>query len=67
MKDRVFPATDTREMLIGSNYTDEEREFLAAIQAYRQRKHRSFLSMVEVLEVAKQMGYRKVSEQPSGS
>ena len=54
-----IPDTKTREANLGADYTDEERDFLKALCAYKSKHRKSFLSMVEVLHVAKEMGYRK--------
>lgn len=44
------------------NYTDEEREFLAAIQTYKSRHQRPYLTDPEVLAIAHSLGYRLVAE-----
>ena len=51
----------------GSEFSDEEREFLVAIDRYRTRNRRTFLTMSEVLKILKSMGYRlpdKAEETP---
>jgi hypothetical protein len=45
----------------GSNYTDEEREFLQAMDRYKRMRQRPFPTWREVLRVFKQLGYRKVA------
>jgi hypothetical protein len=40
-------------------YTDEEREFLMAMEAYKKRAGRPFPTWSEALEVLKGLGYRK--------
>lgn len=40
-------------------YTDDEVEFLAAIQDYKQQHHRPWPAWSEVLEVVLSLGYRK--------
>ena len=42
--------------------TDEQFEFLMAIDEYKKRNARSFPTWTEVLEVIKALGYRKVAE-----
>ena len=44
----------------GSEYTPEEAAFIKAVERYRTEHHRPFLTCVEILEVAKSLGYRKV-------
>lgn len=43
-------------------YTDEETAFLAACERARRKKGKGFLTLVEVLAVAQELGYRKVAE-----
>ena len=45
--------------------TDEQFEFLMAIDRYKRENQRPFPSWTEVLEVIKAMGYRKVAEPQS--
>jgi hypothetical protein len=45
----------------GSDYTDEEREFLQAIDRYKHTYDRPFPTWREVLRVAEALGYRKVA------
>lgn len=40
-------------------YTDEEREFLSAVDAYRKRYGHRFLNACDYLEIVKSLGYRK--------
>jgi hypothetical protein len=47
------------EIHLGCDYTDEEREFLVALERYRQSRHRRFPSCREILQVIKSLGYRK--------
>jgi hypothetical protein len=46
----------------GSDYSDEEREFLMAIDRYKRERRRVHLSWREVLVIAKSLGYRRVAE-----
>ena len=48
------------ETHVGSDYTDEEREFLVALERYRQARHRRFPSCREILQVIKSLGYSKM-------
>jgi hypothetical protein len=45
--------------------TDEQFEFLMAIDEYKRQNTRPFPTWTEVLEVIKAMGYRKVAEPQS--
>ncbi len=44
---------------VGSDYTDDEREFLVALERYRQSRHRRFPSCREILQVIKSLGYQR--------
>jgi hypothetical protein len=46
----------------GANFTDEEREFLQAMDRYKRQYQRPFPSWSEVLGVVRRLGYRKVPE-----
>ena len=45
--------------------TDEQFEFLMAIDRYKKANQRPFPTWTEVLEVIKALGYRKVAEPQS--
>lgn len=45
---------------LGSEYDDDTREFLVAMDRYRRRSGRRFPNCAEVLAVAKSLGWRKV-------
>jgi hypothetical protein len=45
--------------------TDEQFEFLMAIDQYKRANQRPFPTWTEVLEVIKALGYRKVAEPQS--
>lgn len=47
---------------VGCDYTDEEREWLCAVERYRSSKGRRFPTLREVLAIAKSLGYRKVAK-----
>jgi hypothetical protein len=57
-------STETRpdENFPGSNYSDEERIFLQAIERYRRERRRPNLTWHEVLRIVKSLGYRKVEK-----
>lgn len=44
------------------DYTDEEVEFMRAIDQYKRDNHRPYPTLSEVLEVLHALGYRKVAE-----
>ena len=46
----------------GSDYSDEEREFLMAMESYKRRNHRPFPTWREVLHIVYCLGYRRVAE-----
>ena len=46
---------------VGASYTDEEIEFLRAMEAYRAIHRRRYPSFTEVLSVARSLGYRKIA------
>lgn len=47
------------ERFSGSEYGDEEIEFLLAIERYKREKKRPFPTWHEVLRIVKSLGYRK--------
>ena len=49
----------TNGLNIGSDYTDEEREFLVAVDRYKRVHHRPHPTWREVLALVKSLGYRK--------
>ena len=48
----------------GSDYSDDERDFLIAMERYKRENRRPFPTWSEVLEVLVSLGYRKV--EPAG-
>lgn len=57
--------TEERRMAEEGEMTDEQFEFLMAIDQYKRANQRPFPSWTEVLEVIKALGYRKVAEPQS--
>lgn len=47
---------------IERTYTDDEREFICAMDQYKRNNHRPFPTWSEALEVLQSLGYRKVAE-----
>ena len=63
--------TDDRKAAEEGQMSDEQFEFLMAIDEYKRKNTRPFPTWTEVLEVIKALGYRKVAQPqplvPSGS
>ena len=57
--------TDERKSAEQGQMSDEQFEFLLAIDEYKRKNARPFPTWTEVLEVIKAMGYRKVAEPQS--
>jgi len=53
---------DERKAAEEGHMSDEQFEFLMAIDEYKRRNQRPFPTWTEVLEVIKALGYRKVAE-----
>lgn len=52
----------TNKRTVGDDrvYTEEQREFMLAIDQYKRDNHRPHPTWAEVLAIAKALGYRKV-------
>ncbi len=57
--------TEERRAAEEGEMTDEQFEFLMAIDRYKKENQRPFPTWTEVLEVIKALGYRKVAEPQS--
>jgi len=57
--------TDERKAAEGGQMSDEEFEFLMAIDEYKRINTRPFPTWTEVLDVIKALGYRRVAEPQS--
>ena len=57
--------TDERKGAEQGQMSDEQLEFLMAIDEYKRKNTRPFPTWTEVLEVIKALGYRKVAEPES--
>jgi hypothetical protein len=44
----------------GSDYQEDEIEFFRAVEEYKQRTHRRYVSLREYLEILKSLGYCKI-------
>jgi len=53
--------TEDRKSAEEGEMTDEQFEFVMAVDTYKRLNHRPFPTWTEVLEVVKQLGYRKVA------
>ena len=51
----------------GSDCTDEEREFLQAIDRYKRTRRRPYPTWREVLRLLRQLGWRKVAPAEAGA
>ncbi|MHC4172236.1 MAG: hypothetical protein ACYTBX_09045 [Planctomycetota bacterium] len=57
--------TDERKAAEGGQMSDEQFEFLMAIDEYKRINTRPFPTWTEVLDVIKALGYRRVAEPQS--
>ena len=57
--------SDDRKAAEEGQMTDEQFDFLMAIDEYKKKNSRPFPTWTEVLEVIKALGYRKVAEPQS--
>lgn len=48
----------------GSKYTPDEVEFMVAMDRYKRQARRPYPDAVDVLAVARSLGYRRVTLQP---
>ncbi len=53
------PLGGCQQLFPGSEYTDDEREYLQAVDAYRRRTGRKFLLATDYLRIAVKLGYRR--------
>jgi hypothetical protein len=53
--------TDDRKSAEEGEMTDEQFEFVMAVDTYKRLNNRPFPTWTEVLEIVKQLGYRKVA------
>lgn len=54
--------TDERKSAEQGQMSDEQFEFLKAIEKYKRQNNKQFPTWTEVLEVAKALGYRRVAQ-----
>ena len=57
--------SDERKSAEEGQMSDEQFEFLMAVDEYKRKNQRPFPTWTEVLEVVKALGYRKVAEPES--
>ena len=53
------------ELHPGDRFTSDEAEFLRAVDRYKSRTRRAFLSWHEVLRIVKDLGYRRPKPRPA--
>lgn len=49
---------------VGAQFSDDEREFLVAVDRYKRAKRRPFPALSEILAVLRELGWRKVDNTP---
>lgn len=54
--------SDDRRAAEEGQMTDEQFEFVMAVDQYKKQNNKPFPSWTEILEILKAMGYRKVAE-----
>lgn len=54
--------SDDRRSAEEGDMSDEQFEFIMAIDSYKKANNRPFPSFTEILEIAKALGYRRVAE-----
>jgi len=59
-----FTENRLEENFPGAGYSDEEVEFMKAMDRYKRLKQRPFPTWHEVLRVFRALGYRKVAAPP---
>lgn len=59
---RTKAAYGSHEINMGADYTEEEVEFIKAMERFMREKKRRFPTFVEVLQVAKSLGYQRSSD-----
>lgn len=65
LRDRSTTVTKKKgyeSLFPGSEYDDDEKEFITAMMKYMDETHNRFPTFVQVLNVAKSLGYRKVKD-----
>jgi hypothetical protein len=59
---RKIRANSCDENFPGSDYRSDEVELFKAVERYKHKKRLRFVSVREVLEIVKSLGYRKVED-----
>ena len=52
--------TEERRAAVEGSMTDDQSELIKAVMLYRKRHKVRYVSVTEILEIAKSLGYRKV-------
>ena len=58
----VIVANPCSGVIIGADYTDDERDLLIAVDSYKRQCHRPHPTWREVLAVIESLGWRRVAE-----
>ena len=64
---RRTPPPGMSSTALGSDYDDEDLEFMKAIEAYKRRTGIRYPPWTEILRIAKALGYRKVGKESIAS
>ncbi len=65
-KDRTRDST-TNSINVGSDYDDEEKEFLRTVDAFRTKKGKKFLLATDYLKVLKSLGWERKGDDDVGT
>jgi hypothetical protein len=57
---RSWNRTGSGDTHIGGDYTDDEMEFIKAMDRFRREKKRRFPTCRDILSVIRELGYRKI-------
>jgi hypothetical protein len=67
VRDQLGLVAGPEESFPGSDYSDDEREFLIAIERYKRERRRPHPTWREVLFVVRSLGYRKGKPADAGA
>lgn len=65
MRNKKRPLPGMSATNLGSEYTCDEAEFLRALSSWRQR-HKRYPTMIEILNIARGLGYERTPVRPIG-
>jgi hypothetical protein len=49
------------DVSLGADYSDEQRQFMLAMEAFKRRENKPFPTCCDILRILKDLGYRKVA------